>query len=275
MLHKKAHYNFLRINNDEEIKKKNEPWCFENFRNFSLDELLKRLELLEIDLTKNDFLQLASQLETPEDFYLCFENASCKQKDQIYLLLFELWRRWLPEKPSLSIFCDELDHRIEAYYGGDLQCDEKIQSSLAHLKEIFHENVDQGLDPIEIFQGISEHLAHNLEQFLYSYIFEVLEAGSFLYASELIEMFSPYVRDSSSFEFLYAKLLFKTDFLEAKEFLHKLLKKELKKDLLLKILEFLSRIEERQLFAKAVEKILPFLKTKQELNQVLSMSSEV
>ena len=113
-----ALYNLLRMNWKEHKDLDVEPWQVEDYRKLSLEALFKRLSDLSISLDRVSFLAFADDLDTPEDFADSLNDESDNDpmvQDQIYLLIFELWRRLIPEKQSLSIFCDELDRRIEMY----------------------------------------------------------------------------------------------------------------------------------------------------------------
>ena len=123
----KAIYNLLRLNAQETSGADVEPWALENLRDISLDALFQRLSVWGISLDKNSFISFAAECDTPEDLaeLLQEESVSPKQHDQVYLLIFELWRRFLPEKQSLSIFCDDLegfiyDYITELLDGGDV-----------------------------------------------------------------------------------------------------------------------------------------------------------
>ena len=109
VLHTKALYNLIRFNVQEDGSIPHEPWAVEDLRPLPEETLFSRLGKLGIALDRARFVQFSEGCDTPEDLtdLLLDDAADEKMHDPIYLLLFELWRRFLPERPSLSIFCDE------------------------------------------------------------------------------------------------------------------------------------------------------------------------
>lgn len=276
MLQTKALYNLLRLNAAEDPSVKADPWALEDLRAFSLRELFSRLEGYKVQLDKNSFFEFANQCDTPEELadLLLPDETSEKKRDPFYLILFELWRRLLPEKQSLSIFCDELDDRIALYDQGDPKSDELIQDGLANLLEVLDENADAGADPEDVFIAISDYCAHDLESFLYDYIADLLDSGNSLYASELIEGFSPYVTEPLWLDFLRVRLLAFTDIGDANLAMHRLLENDLELPLILEIARFLSTAGEQELFTLAMKKTIPLLSTQEEWAEVMALMAE-
>lgn len=276
MLHTKALYNSFRICSQDWEEKDVEAWCLEDLRLIELEELFQRLEKMGIFLNKLSFVNYAEEVESPEELAeLVLDGISeIKKYDQGYLTLFEIWRRLLPEKQTISIFCDELDRRIELYDQGLLESDEPIQDALANLVEVLEENIDAGATPSDIFKSLSEYLAHDLESFLYDYISEVLDEENLLYGEELLEDFSPYVSEPDRFAFLEARLVSYTNIREANDLVEGLLKKKLDATFLLDILKFLSTSGDRSLFLTTVKKISPLIQTQDDLYEVLSVAAE-
>ena len=272
MLQTKALYNLLRLRRSEDPSVKVDLWALEDLRNVGTNELFSRLSDESVRLDKISFAQFADQCDTPEDLteLLFPDNALEEKKDPFYLVVFELWRRLLPEKQSLSIFCDELDYQIALYDDEKLESDEPIQDALANFLEILEENVDAGANPQTIFSAISDYCAHDLESFIYDYVIEVLDGKNLVYASELIEDFSPYVKDPLWFDFLNLRLLTFSDVEAANIKMHELLKKSLDLPLLLEIIRFSSETGEQELFKLSVKKALPLIKDKEERDDVLS-----
>src|SRR3990167_219398 len=209
MLQTKALYNLIRLNAAEDPSVKAEAWALEDLRAVALEDLFLRLQRAGIQVDKTVFLQFADNCDTPEELtdLLLADEAQDDRYDAHYLLVFELWRRLLPEKQSLSIFCDELDHRIALYDQENLESDELVQDALANLQEVLDENADSGAGPADVFDVICDYCAHDLENFIYDYISDLLDGGNELYASELIEGFASYIADPVWFAFLRARLL--------------------------------------------------------------------
>lgn len=271
MLKTKALYNLLRLHPDEGDSVQIESWAKEDYRSLDLATLFERLKAYQVILDKDSFIQFADQCDTPEDLadLLLSDDAKDEVKDPFYLIVFELWRKLFPERQSLSIFCDELDYRIAMYDLEAIDSDEPIQDGLANLLEVLEENTDAGADPVEILGAISEYCAHDLESFIYDYIAELLDGENFLYASELIEGFSPYVLDPLWFDFLRARSLSFNDIGDANRAMHKIFENELELDLLMEMIRFLSANGEHDLFKLAVKKALPLLTSQEEVMEIM------
>lgn len=225
MLQTKAIYNLLRLNAADDPGVSAAPWALEDLRALSLEESFSRLDKYGVQLDRKAFHHFASDCETPEELadLLLPDGASEKERDPFYLIVFELWRRLMPEKQSLSIFCDEIDHRIALYDRGDPESDELVQDGLANLLEVLDENVDAGADPEEVFLAVSDYCAHDLEGFLHDYIADLLDSENSLYASELIEGFYPYLSDPQQLDDLRKRLVESADGDDANLSIHRLL----------------------------------------------------
>lgn len=271
MLQTKAIYNLLRLKKGEGKEISADSWALEDLRIVSLENLFLRLLSFGVHLDKEGFFHFAEECDTPEELFdlLYPETLEEKQRDALYLLVFELWRRLLPEKPSLSIFCDELDHRLTLYEEGLLESDELIQDGLANLLEILEENLDAGIEAKEVFRCISSYFAHDLEDFLFEYISELLDAELSIYAAELIEAFFPFIQEEKNFAFLKARLLSFSDIHMANEAIEALLKEDVDSFLLFEMIQFLSAAGEHELFKKAVKKALKKIETQEELFEIL------
>src|SRR5690349_16271863 len=182
----KAFYNLLRQRKIADSSIQAEPWQIEDYRDFSTHELFQRLAALGLDLSEESFLLYAENAKSPEQLtgLLWAKNEN---RDPLYLLIFELWRRLLPDKMSLSSFCDELDYRIGLYEKDSAQYKSAIENILLKLEELLDENVDAGKNPTLFFQSLSSHCTHDPETFLYEFITDQIEAHEDLYAAELIE----------------------------------------------------------------------------------------
>jgi hypothetical protein len=275
----KALYNLLRLNVLTESAEGVEPWQIEDLRKVKEEEIFSKLASLGLSTDKEKFLLYAHECDSPEELTDCLlvdENLR-KKHDQIYLLLFELWRRNLPDQASLSIFCDELDHLISLYLQGELENDELIQDGIANLLEILDENSDIGQEPAAIFSSILQYCAYDLEAFLYEYIFEQIEAGNGSYASELIEGFYPYMSDLKRFDFLRVCLLASKDIAEVNEILRTIIKDlGKKKDLPFQwdLLEFMEETGDPELFVKIVTLTLDLLTKEGQWKDLLEISSD-
>lgn len=209
--HSKALYNMLRANWLENPAMQVESWKVEDYRLLDMETLFQRLNALGITLSKQSFLQFAENCETPEELIECLwtDEEDEGGYDRAYLLIFELWRRLLPDQRCLSIFCDELDQQIYIYdHGGD---DEPILQILSELEDILDTHVDRGGDPKETFQIVSEYCANDLESFIYDFLAHLIDSGNELTASELLDGFYEYITDPKWYDFLRARLIAVTD----------------------------------------------------------------
>jgi len=277
-LQTKALYNLLRLNRQTDPHIPCEEWQVEDLRLISMDRLFERLSQKGIILDKDRFHGFAQECDTPEELaeMLLTEHDDPKKHDPEYLIIFELWRRLYPEKQSLSIFCDELDHRISLYDADVLESDEPIQDALSNLTEILDENADAGVEPFEIFETITSYCAHDLMGFIIDFISDLLDSGNQLYASELIEDFAHYCPETIWFDFLRARLIALTDPVKANHMIALILEHdaELTTDLLLEILRFQTGYGERPVFAGAVKKMIARLSTEEEFRDLLELTAD-
>lgn len=260
MLQTKALYNLLRLNVGHDPSIKADAWALEDLRKVSQDKLFDR-----INLDKEKFMQFAENCDTPEALaeFLYPDDADPEGWDRFYLVVFEVWRRLIPEKQSLSIFCDELDFRIAQYENEEVKSDEQVQDALSNLLEVLEENSDAGAKPHQVFSAINDYCAHDLDRFLYDYIADLLDSDNELYASELIEGFSPYVKEKHWFALLKARLTATWDVAEANKMVRSLLPKNSDLSLLMEILDYLSVHGDHELLTAAVKKIIPLLDSKE------------
>ena len=277
-LQTKALYNLFRLNVQEESDSTVEPWAIEDLRLLSLDQLFARLAGLGLDLDKRRFASFAEPCDSPEELMdiLCEEGEDPKKNDPIYLVVFELWRRLIPEKQPLSIFCDELDHRIFLYDRDLLESDEPIQDALANLKEILDENIDAGAKPFELFEGISHFCAHDIEGFLYDYVSELLDSDNTIYATELVDEFTPFLAEPVWFDFLRARITSVTDPARANAQIASILDRHPKMDavFLFEIIRFLAVSGEHPLFIALVQKILSQMETEEEFQELMEITAD-
>ncbi|MEX1012323.1 MAG: hypothetical protein WDZ27_01370 [Waddliaceae bacterium] len=278
-LGRRALFNLLRMNWEKNPKIDVEPWQVENYRQHTYKELFFRLSAFDLHLDKNAFTVYAENFDSPEDLTDAFleeTDLPPGEQDQIYLLIFELWRRLLPEKISLSIFCDELDHQIQKHDMGKGN-EEELQDTLAHLLVLLDENIDQSEKPEKLFETVNASCAQELEAFLYDYIAELFDEENFSYASELIDGFIPYIRKNKWFDLLHARSLFHTDPEEGFDSIEKLAQKAVKEedlDFNLELLSFLIQDGDQKLFVKIVKKSLPLLEKEEDLTELLLLCAD-
>lgn len=277
----RSFYNLLRINLKEDPSLHVEAWQVFDYRLLSDEEILKKLGSLGVSLTPESFFLYAESCESPEDLLECLwiDEDKDEEQEKVYLLLFELWRRWAIDKRSLSIFCDELDEQIFLYDEGYLEEEESLQKVLNTLEDLLDQSVDEGVPPQEIFQMISHYLAHDIEQFLYDYILDLIEKGNELYASELIDGMIPYISEKKWFDLLRARLFLLSNSPETSMLLSRILEQaeeEPDEEFLMELAHFLAFSgEDLSLFEECVRQLLPLLDSEEGLMELAELISKV
>lgn len=192
----KALYNALKFRTLENEPVKELTWQISDLRALSLDALFHDLIKLGFNLDKQIFLVYAEECDSPEDMVELLadhqeDEEDPEQLDRIYLILFELWRRLVPERPSISILCDELDRAIYAYDTGE-EDSAAIWDALEPVLEIVQSSVDQGMKIDEAYRAIEANCAHDLRRFFTDFILDLLDSGSLQDAEDLFARLKPY-----------------------------------------------------------------------------------
>jgi hypothetical protein len=271
----KAFYNSLKMNCLHDSSQKIDAWKIEDLRSVPLDKLFSRLVEKHIVLDRASFNAYAYEFDTPEELAIAIIPETDEEPDAAFLILFELWRRLAAEKPTISIVCDELDYQITMFDMGTLSSLEPLDDAFQSFYTVLQENVDSGLIPAEAFIALSEHCAHDIGQFLYDYISELIGDEEFSYALELIERYYPFVFDKRYFEFLQAQL----DAVDAPRVSYERIKSILAAsdtppalNLNIDILTFLSMGIFPDLFCEAAKKTIPLLVDNEDLDEFLRLS---
>lgn len=278
-IERRALYNSLRANWLQDPSLKVESWQVDNYRDLRFEALFDKLKQKEIFIDRVSFLALAETVDTPEelaDHLLADANLSIKEQDQIYLSLFELWRRLIPEKPCLSVFCDELDYQIALYDQGKSNF-EALQDTLANLKVILDENTDEGVEPLEIFQFVCSGCANDIESFLYDFIAEQIDNQNESYAVELLDAFNVYIRDARWFEFLKVRILSLKDSKAANQLIRQLVEDSRNipdLEFNLEVLSCIARGGERPVFVKLVKQTIKLLEVEEDFQDLLRICAD-
>lgn len=279
-IQRKALFNLLRMNWLLKPAHNVMEWQVEDYRALSTQNLFERLEKEEIRLDIPTFVSEAEPFETPEELtndLLLAVNTDTATEDRIYLVVFELWRRLMPEKSCLSIFCDELDYQIARYDTGELETTEHLEDVLANLRAMLDENTDLGNDPKEVFQTVSEASANDLEDFLYDFIAAQIDHDNVVYASELIDGFYQYVTDVKWFDLLHARVLAAREPAEARAIIRQCVDNWIADHDLafnLEALAFMIIGGERESFTTVVRYTLPHLKHESDVQDLLNICAE-
>ncbi len=275
----KALFNLLRMSWIEEPSKDVKEWQIEDLRNLSIEDLFSRLKKLGVILNEQSFNLYAENCESPEDLTDCvwFEEDDLEGHDKAYLLLFELWRRLLPDKICLSIFCDQLDELFGLYDKDKLENEEALQNALSVLEDILDDAYDAEGDAKRVFVEVASYCAHDLERFISDYISDQINESNETYASELIDAFYDYSSDCRRVDLLRARLFSNSNLEEANriyERVHDELTEDPNLGLILFLAESLIHHGDVRLFMKAVKLALPHLKNEEEFQDLLSMVAE-
>ncbi len=211
----KALYNSLRISAWQDPDISVEAWQIEDWRALAQEELFKRLGDYGLVWDRATFISYANEYDSPEELVEDLieqeedelEEGGVQKQDCLYLLIFELWRRLVPEKQSLSLVCDELDEQIFAYDRATLERREPLEDALSSFYTLLQESLDNGLSHEEVFSAVVEYCANDIPSFLYDYMSELLDQHENSYAEELLEQFYPFMPEKCWFDLLLARLV--------------------------------------------------------------------
>jgi len=275
----KALFNLLRISWLEDRNSEVKKWQVEDLRELDIKEIFSRLKKLGLILNEESFYLYAENCANPEDLvnYIWIETEDFEGHDQTYLLLFELWRRLLPDKLCLSIFCDELDQLIDIYDKGELENEESLQNALSILEDILDDSYDEGNEAKKVFSEVTSYCAHDLERFIFDYISDQIVEKDETYASELVDAFYDYVSDQRRFDLLRARFLALFDLKESNLIYGRILeelREEPDLELVLLVGESLIHHGDVRLFMQAIKQALPLLTKEEEFQNLLTMIAE-
>lgn len=274
---KKALYNALRMNWVQNPSLKVHPWQVEDLRARDSEELLERIQLLGVPMDPIHFMALAEEYDSPEELSeALFTELEPEEADGGFLAVFELWRRMLPEKPSLSLFCDELDYQIQLYDTDKLVDIEAMNSTISRLLQILNENADLGMSPDECMENLAVYSAHDIEQFLYDYLSQELEEGNLAWVHDIVEGLHPYLSKNLWFELLELKSKAEEGKINLEPEIRSLLKKSSKEplDFHLEFLDFLTRYGDEPLFSQEVEKALSLAENEEDLYDLVTLAAD-
>ncbi len=279
-LPRKVLYNLLRSNWLLDPELDVAYWQVEDYRSLPFETLFDRLAKQNIQLDRQSFIAHAENYSSPEDLTEDLTDESddsIEEQDQVYLQIFELWRRLVSAKLCLSIFCDELDYQINLYDSGEMENIEGLQKALANLQDILDENIDQGIAAEDAFTSVADCCAVNIEDFIYDFTADQIDAGNDNYAFELIEGFYLYLQDKKWFDFLKARLLISKDVLDGHRLLRKLVEHTTEDEDVQFSLEVLSSMVEggeRDLFVALAKFTLDLIDLEEDFQELLTVCAD-
>lgn len=279
-LERHALYNLIRMNwlNDPNLAV--EPWQVEDYRALSSQDLFEKLKKFSLDLNRVSFIAYAEECDSPEeltDHLIGDEPIETEIGDQIYLLVFELWRRLMTEKPSLSILCNELDHQIFIHDRHPQEQSPDLQDALGNFALLLNENVDEGIAADEAFNLITPYFANDIENFLYDYIYEQINIENLSYAQDLLDNFAPYLKGNKWFELLYIRLIENSNNKLAKKMLVHLMEDYIDEkdlDFNLELLAFLLSTGHHNDFNALASETTSLLVTEEDFQDFLSLYAD-
>lgn len=275
-IQKRPLFNLLRMNWMTDPSMSVEPWQVEDYRTLPQTQLFERLKRFGIQLDKNSYIAFAEESDTPEDLAECVlaEEATKADEDHIYLLIFELWRRLMTDKLSLSILCDELDYQIHLYDNQELEDSRPLLDALANFLIILNDNVDSGLDPKEAFSLIEGYCANSIETFLYDFISEQIDQENELCAAELLENFAPFLGENKWFLLLRGRV----QWFEYPKMAHRIFSQLIEEyleehdvDFELELLSILANIGDTSLFPALAKKMLSQLTLEENFQDFIAI----
>ncbi len=201
----RAYYNILILNKLRDDKYREGEWESCDYRQMPLPEIFFSLGKLGVYFTSDSFVSFCEEIDTPEALAdkLLYENGDGKRK--IYLLVFELWRRLLPERKTVSIVCDQLDQTIAIYE--DQREDTQLYEGLLAILEILKRNAPFSDRPKELFKRLSLYIAHDLENVISTYIESKMGSPEEGKMTLLLDAFIPFVEEERALQFLKFKSL--------------------------------------------------------------------
>jgi hypothetical protein len=170
-------------------------FVLEDYRKWTPKRLFDSLKQKGWVLDRPSFVAYADSCESPEELLdlLCAEEEMDNdEEDELFLVIFELWRRFAGRGQSPEIICDELDYQIQSYDEGE-QVDDKIEAALSHLVQFIQHETQTESEAKELFSLLNQMCAQDLEIFLFDFITDQAKAGAFQYAKELHARFNDWI----------------------------------------------------------------------------------
>ncbi len=201
----RAYYNLLWLSKLRGHHFFSENWEATDYRTLPTDSLFAELESVDIFFDSDSFILFSKNVDSPEELSELLQQEEGKVKRKTYLVVFELWRRLMPDRRSISIFCDELDRQIAIYKAGSEQ--DTLFTIFNEILEILDRNSASEQSPKQVFASLCLYIAHDLENVIYTYIKTNIEREDKEPYVGLIDYFLPYVREKRALQFLKLKTL--------------------------------------------------------------------
>lgn len=279
-MNKRALYNSLRMNWLLDPSDDIPAWQVADYRSIATKDLFSQLSPYGIEFDEHSFEAFAEEEDSPEELTEALigdASLTPEQHDFIYLLVFELWRRLLPEHLSLSIFCDEADHLIFEYDQGNIRDLETIEDMLSNLLMLLEDSTDEGVDPHEAFASLSDACANDVENFILDFIHDQIDAKNKSYAAELIENFAPYLPDPKWLDYSQARIFADTDPLTADLIIRQLVENAVVEEDLefnFALLSLLIHQGDEEVFVELVKHTLTMISIEEDFQELLTICAD-
>lgn len=277
-IERRALYHLLRMNWLNEPSLSVEPWQVEDYRSLALSDLFDQLQRFKIQLNRLSFVAYADECGSPEELtehLIGDRSLSAKEEDQIYLLIFELWRRLMSEKPSLSIVCNEFDYQIYLYDHQKIEDFFDLQDAITNFLKILDENVDEGIPPQQAFKLICTYCANDIEIFLYDFIANQIDEENDSYAHELLGNFDAYLGHDKWFKLLRLRLCENNHSKNAQKIIGEIIEEYLNEqdvDYNLEFLSVLTEIDDSFTFRTILKNSLPLIRIEENFQELLTIA---
>ena len=242
----------------------------------NLEDLYKGLDRISITLPDGGFKAASEDFDTPEEMFESLDDSilSAEDKEQAYLYFFELWRRINHDRPSISLFFDDLDMHIEHYLKEPEHAQEELEMALIDFQLILESLTERVKRDESIFKTLMHYSSHDLEAVIYNFIFDLLQNKEFTRASEFIDGFYPFMKDKRWFDFLRIKAMDHPQANEVQNYIDELLVSlEKKQDfyLTLALLNYFNEVSLLDRFMDLFSKALDLPKTQEEHQDLLDL----
>ncbi len=273
----KALYNSLRMNYLQNPSMAEESWKVADYRAMSTEALFQKMQNFDFVFEKVSFLAFADAYDSPEELFDHLVSDSEEEHGELYLIVFELWRRLANDKQSVSIICDELDHQIFMYDQGE-EKSEELEDALASFHNALEENVDQGLSRDAIYDAVAEYLANDVQSFMIDYLSDLIDHQDYAYAEDLLEKFYPYMPEKKWFDLLHARIIGVRDIRKGHELVAKLFRQEQSSqdiEFNLDVLAYLISLPDHELFRHVAMRTVSLVETEDELLELIHIAGDI
>jgi hypothetical protein len=264
-------YNYLKRH--PEAREDDGDFRLHDYCSMSVGELIEGLGVLGVELPKDGFKVASEDFDSPEEMIESLDTSAMSehQREKTYLHFFELWKRENADRPSISIFFDDLDAVIEDYHKDPSGDEERMMIALIDLQLILESLTERVKRDEAIFRTLMHYSSHDLEATIYNFIFDLLQRQEFIKASEFIDGFTPFMKDKRWFQFLRIKALDNPESSEVEHYIEELMQSLAKKRdfyLTLALLNYFNEASLLDLFIELYEKALDTAKTHEEYREL-------